>query len=431
MLEMTELGYFPDKEYYESNRSGLDFPLMEQDYGNHSGNGTSLMFVFSDNIFTSIIAVMDTYVMPVIIVIGVLGNTCCIVVHVSTPQLWRQSSSIYLVFFSAVNNGFLITLFIVWFSWVGIHVFHKTGWCQMTQYIKDVCYFLSAWTVVSFTVERWIVVFYPLKRHQLCTRRRATVVMVALTSFALVFYSLTIFMTSVHRWGEVEVCSTDYPHGSLLLLFKSVDVVMVVMVPLVVIIVMNLAIGIKIWHYTHSSQSIPYHTGCDHSKVRVSLVKSRAAAAAGETVDLSSRPATRLNETNSSRYKQTMALWRKTDGRQQTQLRTTRALMVVSTVFVMMTLPSSVMKTQYFVLTVRGRDFLPALDTVVWLNIIELLNYMNFSSSFFLLSACSRNFRQALSKMLRRACRKLHNMASRRCQKARGLLAPDKLDEFE
>ena len=206
--EMTDLGYF-ETDHDTSNNTQL---FLDHDLdGNGSDNGSSLLYDMAydgygeNNIFSSIIAVMDKYVMPVIIVIGVLGNTCCIVVHVGTPQLWRQSSSVYLVFFSAVNNGFLITIFIVWFSWVGIHVFHKSGWCQMTQYVKDVCYFMSAWTVVAFTVERWIVVFYPLKRHQLCTRQRATVVMIMLTTFALSFYSFTIFSTSVHMYISLTI----------------------------------------------------------------------------------------------------------------------------------------------------------------------------------------------------------------------------------
>jgi len=60
-------------------------------------------------------------------------------------------------------------------GWIGIHIFHKNGWCQTISYCTYVCSFLSAWTVVSFTVERWIVVFHPLKRHRLCTPRRAIV----------------------------------------------------------------------------------------------------------------------------------------------------------------------------------------------------------------------------------------------------------------
>ncbi|ELU08099.1 hypothetical protein CAPTEDRAFT_37722, partial [Capitella teleta] len=139
---------------------------------------------------------LHVYVIPIIILVGIIGNTASFLVFIGTPRLCRQSSSMYLAFLAAVDNLFMVTVFVVWFGWVGIHIFMKNGWCQTIMYCSDVCSFLSVWTVVSFTCERWIVVFHPLKRHRLCTRKRAVIVMTSLTIAALIFYSFSIFTSS-------------------------------------------------------------------------------------------------------------------------------------------------------------------------------------------------------------------------------------------
>jgi len=194
-------------------------PLLLEDFGigfNSSGNNltgglqqlSSLPVDESDAEFHRIISILHVYVLPIIILIGIVGNTISFLVYVSTPRLYRQSSSLYLAFLAAVDNISLIFIFAVWFGWIGIHIFHKDGWCQTILYCTYVCSFLSAWTVVSFTVERWIVVFHPLKRHQLCTRRRAIIAMVSLTVVSLAFYSFSLFTTSVRYFRGLPVCVT-------------------------------------------------------------------------------------------------------------------------------------------------------------------------------------------------------------------------------
>lgn len=144
-------------------------PLLLEDFGmgfNTTGRNltgevqlSELLGDESDAEFHRIISILHVYVLPIIILIGIVGNTISFLVYVSTPRLYRQSSSLYLAFLAAVDNISLIFIFAVWFGWIGIHIFHKNGWCQTILYCTYVCSFLSAWTVVSFTVERWIVVF--------------------------------------------------------------------------------------------------------------------------------------------------------------------------------------------------------------------------------------------------------------------------------
>jgi len=65
----------------------------------------------------------------------------------------RQSSSLYLAFLAAIDNTSLVFILAVWFGWIGVHIFHKDGWCQTIHYCTYVCSFLSAWTVVKGMVS--------------------------------------------------------------------------------------------------------------------------------------------------------------------------------------------------------------------------------------------------------------------------------------
>ena len=139
-------------------------PLFLEDFGisfnttrgNLSGQIqlSDLLVAESDAEFHRVINILHVYVLPIIILIGIIGNTISFLVYVSTPRLYRQSSSLYLAFLAAVDNISLIFIFAVWFGWVGIHILHKNGWCQTIMYCTYVCSFLSGWTVVSFTVDR-------------------------------------------------------------------------------------------------------------------------------------------------------------------------------------------------------------------------------------------------------------------------------------
>lgn len=194
-----------------------------------AGNGTGwaglgLQMDAWDIQLQQILSILHVYVLPVIILVGIVGNTLSFLVYVGTPRLYRQSSSLYLAFLAAVDNVSLVFIFVVWFGWVGVHLFHKNGWCQTTFYCTYVCSFLSAWTVVSFTCERWIVVFHPLKRHQLCTRRRAIVVMTSLTIGSMLFYSISLFTTGVeYAENMMPICVQLRQYRGPMLQVRSLD----------------------------------------------------------------------------------------------------------------------------------------------------------------------------------------------------------------
>lgn len=90
---------------------------------------------------------------PIIVVIGIIGNLLSILVFMRT-RICRLSSSVYLAALAVSDTGFLLQLGVVWMNYVGVHLFHMYGFCQLFIYLSYVCSFMSVWLVVSFTVER-------------------------------------------------------------------------------------------------------------------------------------------------------------------------------------------------------------------------------------------------------------------------------------
>ena len=365
----------------------------------------------SDLKFQKIISNLNVYVIPIIIVIGVIGNTISFLVYICTPHLCRQSSSMYLAFLAAVDNGFLVSLFTVWFGWVGIYeTMNKNGWCQTIFYSMYVCSFLSVWTVVSFTVERWIVVFHPLKRHQLCTRKRALIVMTCLTLFSLGFYSFSIVTISLqYAPNGLSICMPGKEYHDLLRVITFIDTIITVIVPSLGIIMMNTGIGIKICRYTNKKkQAGTGNTASMDEMSNISVLKTNP-----ESVEFSTRNGTRTSVVYQNQTTKIRS-WRFLTKRHHTQIRITRALLIVSSVFVLLNLPSSAFRIQAFILSIKKEEFNFSLKAHVWQEFLQFLYYINFSSNFFLYVTCSRNFRHAFKRLLRRAKHKVWNLSTKR-----------------
>lgn len=247
-----------------------------------------------------------------------------------TKQLRCRNSSVYLGTLAAVDSGFLVALFGVWLSFVGEgEAFHRAGWCQAVVYVIHVCSFMSVWTVVAFTCENWIVIYHPLRRHALCTRRRAAVVMGALTATAVTAYSIGVWMPSksssssssafrqqqqsvtMFPWTSVSMATTAslpltasdgvvegpeiYAFGravdgmvsedsdmpvctmggqysvEMQRYFAAADTIASVIVPSVIIVVLNYAIWIKVTRYLRKRKAI--HGDCS-SDQQVAGIKS-------------------------------------------------------------------------------------------------------------------------------------------------------------
>ncbi|KAK2142232.1 hypothetical protein LSH36_982g00087 [Paralvinella palmiformis] len=150
---------------------------------------------------------------------------------------------------------FLWCLSMIWLSWVHVDVFHRHVWCQCIVYMTYVCTFLSVWYVVSFTIERYIIVYYPLKKDLLCTRRRAKTTETLLAIIALVLYSFSSVTNGNISFKTVSMCTPLTRYYTLITIATTCDFLLTLIIPSIIIVVMNVRIIIKIVAYSRQSDS--------------------------------------------------------------------------------------------------------------------------------------------------------------------------------
>ena len=100
----------------EELAAAMNLTALQLQHNISTGNLTNAFNFLPDDqmlTFQRVTYILTRYVTPVVIFIGILGNTLSFVVFIGT-HLSRQSSSIYLAVLAAVDNIFLLTLLTVW-----------------------------------------------------------------------------------------------------------------------------------------------------------------------------------------------------------------------------------------------------------------------------------------------------------------------------
>lgn len=182
---------------------------------------------------------------PLLVAFGAAGNALSLMVF-RTPAFRAHSSSWYLAALAASDTLFLLNLLAVWAATprVGVDVFHRAGGCQAVTFLSHVAAFVSVWLVVAFTVERFVAVCYPLLRSAVCTVRRAKAVVGGLVALALCLYAYLLAAAGVERSGSGAArCTLREGYAALASAMNAVDTALTLVVPVVAVVTLNARIA--------------------------------------------------------------------------------------------------------------------------------------------------------------------------------------------
>ncbi|PAA50504.1 hypothetical protein BOX15_Mlig031474g1, partial [Macrostomum lignano] len=152
--------------------------------------------------------VLCTYLIPIIAILGVIGNTCSFIILKESAT--RVSSHFYLCCLSILDSLTLVSIvFSIWlavimpgyyyvlYGQVAAWLRSVTSNCQVSQfrvYISFYCRMVSVWTVVILSVERCISVSSPLRwGTRLCTVRNGVWAIGGLVLLAAPFSIYAVF----------------------------------------------------------------------------------------------------------------------------------------------------------------------------------------------------------------------------------------------
>ncbi|KAJ1525386.1 hypothetical protein ONE63_010201 [Megalurothrips usitatus] len=325
---------------------------------------------------------------PVLVTLGSLGNCLCVIVFFST-KLKKLSSSYYLSALAISDTCALVSVAATWFDLVDIPFFNTEGFCQLFVYMKCVCSFLSVWFVVAFTVERFVAVSYPLQRLSMCTVARARAILASLTIAGLGLYSPFLFISGVVPMpaspaaladDAAAAASTAAPGACTLLeqwhrlgkLLNYADICLTLLLPVLLILSLNACIARTVWRLARARKDL---TNQNTQHVLPTL-NGGGAGGNGSAGGTSTRPG-------------------------GTQSKVTEMLLIVSTVFIALNLPSYFIRLYIFVndLEATPRDEGAYLRTAILQNYFNVLFDANFGINFVLYCVSGQNFRRALFGM--------------------------------
>ncbi|CAG9819627.1 unnamed protein product [Phaedon cochleariae] len=193
---------------------------------------------------------LNLYYVPVIVVVGVVGNFLSFLVLLTT-HLKVRSSSYYLAALAVTDSGYLACILLVYCSSNGVvDWFHQDGFCQLWVYLTYVCSFLSVWFIVAFTVERFIAVRYPLRKPYVCTVSRAKMIVLSLTCVAFLLHSYVFWIASVVD----QRCHLNPDYVDLAEYVNYVDTIVTFLVPVVLIVGMNALIARSLLRFRKNTQ---------------------------------------------------------------------------------------------------------------------------------------------------------------------------------
>lgn len=337
--------------------------------------------------YDSVKNALQRYVVPIIIVTGLFGNTISFLVFIASP-LKRISTSVYLAALAFSDVGFLICLGVGWLESLGIRFFHKEGICQMTVYSSFVFSFTSIWFVNAFTTEMYVAVFHPRKCPKLCTTTNARKVVGALTVMAVVMYIYVFWIAKLVQTpiAADKLCLIIPEDAKTAMILSCVDTVLTLVIPFTMILFMITRLLIHISKFYRS----------DHGGMTSSLCEPIPT-----TPDNPDRPSRIPSFASSPSTRQA----------NEAQSKLSRMLVVTVIVFLVLNLPSHAIKVQ-FLFRSHFSESTVFTETEGFIQVVfQMLYYVNFSVNFLLYSVCGRSFRKALT-------RTPHGLCSLKCIQA-------------
>ena len=203
---------------------------------------------------------MSIYGPFILTTLGIVGNILSILIFLS-PRYRRQSSHFYLLSLAICDLCFLIINLFEdtlrnhdYLNGSRVNILDRSTdlICVCAQYARNTTRLLSSWIIVSFTIERLLVVFYPLKRASICRRKIARLVvtllfLLSLSSNINVPFHYGILAILNHRGEPDTICDVLLQYRPIYMRFAIISMISVYLLPMCIIGIVNMLICSRLW----------------------------------------------------------------------------------------------------------------------------------------------------------------------------------------
>jgi hypothetical protein len=226
-------------------------------------------------------------------------------------------------------------------------------------------------------VERYLAVCFPFKRQDLCSPKRAKIVVVCLALVGCVMFNFALWTSEVGFHFQRPFCAPKPKYFTLVSGLNNVDTLITLIIPTILIIVSNIRIGYAVAKFYRN---------------RVGLQGHSIEAASDDMCDPNDTTVDPRGLYSNSSYN-------------RQQMKVTKMLLIVSTVFLFCHTPSHGFRVYVFIMTLVVDGYQPSHLTLLVQKLFQYIYIMNFALNIFLYNLSGRTFRKALVRL----CRILHS----------------------
>lgn len=296
------------------------------------------------------------WLLPIIITVGTIGNIFSFIIMLQREM--RQTSTFFYLAVLAVADTIVLFMsaFKTWIRlWSGFAMLHiSDASCKIFMFLTYFSLHLSAWLIVAVTVERFIVVWFPLRASSICSTKRAK-----LTSLAL---AMGLFLLNAHLFWTADLVTDPRSESKQCAMMQNNRLLYKDVIP---------------WVHLTLYSFLPFVSLLVFNVlIIVSLIKHRQIILSELT------RADRRTRYNHRRLAIT--------------------LLSISCVWIITTTPSAL----YTVLPLKGETVQQAANFFFIKVICYIFMYINHSINFFLYCITGQSFRREFMKFVCRVCRK-------------------------
>ena len=251
-------------------------------YGNGSTGGTAAYGLdpMSEPMHKLGVGIL-LWMLPIIITIGTIGNILSFVVMIQREM--RQTSTFFYLAALAVADTVVLFMSALK-TWIrlfsGFEMLHISNLsCKVVTFSTYLSLHLSAWLIVAVTVERFIVVWFPLKATSLCSAKRAkyTTFGIALAFFLLNMHLLwTGELITNPRTGRATCAMSQSHHFLYRDVLPWVHLTLYSFLPFVLLLAFNILIILSLVKHrqliTSQMTKDDRRTRYNHRKLAVTLL---------------------------------------------------------------------------------------------------------------------------------------------------------------
>ncbi|XP_053403256.1 FMRFamide peptide receptor frpr-18-like [Mercenaria mercenaria] len=288
------------------------------------------------------ITLVERFAMPVICILGLIGNTLSFIVFLH-KSLRQKSCSLYLAARSLSDNGFILILLVVWISTVlDLRLSKVMGICQSIIFLTYVFGCVSVWLVVFVTFENYIRICKPYRVKNFCKTSNAKYAVIFLSVCVLCCYNFPL-------WTMNKECLPNEKHYGF----------------------------IKVMVYTDSLLTLVFPT----------LIMSGLMTHIAITSITSCKFRRRLSSTSVQKK------------RTSPMTKVTSMLLAVTLIFFILNMPSHVVRLRLMILafTENKRDITESLDVTLQ-SVSQLIYYLSLAVNIFVYYCFGNTFRKVFFK---------------------------------